>query len=107
MIKDFFKNIRDYFTQKKEYRNAKKTLTLATMNQYYDFLVAETEAKEAEKKAYESMIVFSENFTVEDFQGILSSINKIAGSPDLQTSFYENISKQAHKEKMNELKAMK
>lgn len=102
-----FKKIRDYFTQKIEYRNAKKTLTLAAMNQYYDFLVAETEAKEAEKKAYESMSIFGDNFTVEDFQGILNSINKIATSPDLQTSFYENISKQAHKQKMTELKAVK
>ncbi len=86
-----FKKIKNYFTEKREYRNAKKTLTLAMMNKYYDFLVAETETKEAEKKAYESMAIFGDNFTVEDFQGILSSINKIASSPELQTSFYESI----------------
>lgn len=102
-----FKKIKIYFTEKREYKDAKKMLTLATMNKYYDFLVAETEAKEAEKKAYESMSIFGDNFTVEDFQGILSSINKIAASPDLQTSFYENISKQAHEQKMTELKAVK
>ncbi len=100
-----FKEIKNYWKEKKEYRNAKKTLTLAMMNTYYDFLVAETAAKDAEKKAYESMTVFGDNFTVNDFQGILSSINKIAGSPDLQTTFYETIAQQANEQKMAELKA--
>ncbi len=100
-----FKELKNYWKEKKEYRNAKKTLTLAMMNTYYDFLVAETAAKDAEKKAYESMTVFGDNFTVNDFQGILRSINKIAGSPDLQTTFYETIAQQANEQKMAELNA--
>lgn len=102
-----FKRIKDYITQNRDYKNAKKTITLATMNQYYDFLVAETEAKEAEKKAYESMTVFGDNFKVEDFQSVLHSINKIASSPELTSQFYSHIADIAHEENNPELKVVK
>lgn len=102
-----FKKIKDYFTQNKEYKSAKKTITLAIMNQYYDFLVAETEAKEAEKKAYESMTVFGDNFKVEDFQSVMNSINKIAGSPELTSQFYSHIADIASEEKNDGLKVVK
>lgn len=91
--------IKNYFTDKKEYRNAEKTLTLAVMNQYRNFLITETTAKEAEKKAYESMTIFGDSFKVEDFQSILHSINKIANNPELTSQFYTHIGDIARKEK--------
>lgn len=95
-----FKKMKKYLTDRKEYKIAKKEVPLMVMNQYYDFLVAETEAKNAEKKAYESMMTFNDNFNVEDLQKLISGVDKIANSPNLQTSYYEQVSKQAHDERI-------
>ena len=99
-----FKKIKKYFTDRKEYTTSKKAVTIMVMNQYHDFLVSETEAKKAEKKAYESMTTFNTNFNVEDLQKLISGVDKIANSPNLQTSYYEQVSKQAHDEKVAEKK---
>lgn len=45
-----FTAIKKYLSDRKEYKDAKKAVTLTIMNTYFDYLVAETEAKEAEKK---------------------------------------------------------
>lgn len=100
-----FKNIKKHFANSKEYNDSKRTVTLMIMNQYHDFLVSETEAKRAEKKAYESMTTFGDNFNVEDLQKLIHGVDKIANSPNLQTSYYEQISKQAHDEKITDNKA--
>ena len=99
-----FKKFKKYFADKKEYQASKKAVTLMIMNQYHDFLISETKAKDAEKKAYESMITFGDNFKAEDLEKLITDVDKIANSPNLQTSYYEQISKQAHDEKMAENK---
>lgn len=98
-----FKKIKEYFVNKREYKNAKKTVTLMLMNQYYDFLVAETEAKEAEKAAYESMNTFGDNFKVEDLQKLIGGIDKIANDPDLTTKYFQQVNENAHKERNAEV----
>lgn len=81
------------------YEEAKKALILMCLNQYNDFLVAETKSKEAETKAYESMSVFGDTFKPEDLQKMISSINEIASSPKLQTDYYEKIHDDTQKDK--------
>ena len=98
------KRMKEYFETRKQYEEAKKTLTLMLLNQYGDFLETETKEKEAELKAYEAMTVFSETFKPEDLHGMIASVNKIAGSPELQTSYYEKVHNDAQKEKMKVVK---
>lgn len=101
-----FKKIREYFTNKKSYKNAKKSLTLLIMNQYSDFLTAETEAKKAEAEAYNAMAVFGDSFQVGDLQSALESINKIAENPELTNQFYSHIADIAQKENNSDSKAV-
>lgn len=98
-----FTAIKKYLSDRKEYKDAKKAVTLTIMNTYFDYLVAETEAKEAEKKAYESMTVFGESFSVEDLRSLIESTDKIASNPELTTEYYKQVSRQAHEEKMAEM----
>lgn len=85
------KKIKDYFKAIRDYRTAKKGLTMMLLNQYSDFLEAEIKAKEAEIEAYNQMKVFSESFNSDDLRTLVSGIEKIAESPDLQTAYYEKI----------------
>lgn len=90
------------FDKIKEWNNNRKTKNAMKgliVNQFYDYLVAETEAKEAEKKAYESMNIFSESFKLEDLQKIFQDINKIATNPKLTTDYYTALAKNSHEEK--------
>lgn len=98
------------FKKIKEWNDARKTkiaMKGLIVNQFYDYLVAETEAKEAEKKAYESMNIFSDSFKPEDLQNVFGSIEKIASNPKLTTEYYKTIAENAHEQKMAELKAVK
>lgn len=88
-------------------RKTKNAMNGLIVNQFYDYLVAETEAKEAEKKAYESMNTFSESFKLEDLQKVFQDINKIATNPKLTSDYYTTLAKNAHEEKMANLKAVK
>lgn len=99
------KKMKEYFTNKKEYNEAKKALTLMLLNQYSDFLVAETEAKVAEKDAYEKLGKFGEEIDMNELQNALVGINKIAKSPELTTDYYKAIHDEAQAEK--KLKAVK
>lgn len=91
-IKEFFKN-------RKEYKEAKKTLTLMIMNQYSDLLKAEVDAKETELKAYESIELFSNSFKPEDLQNLIEGVNKIANNPKLTTEYYKMVHEDAQKAK--------
>ena len=93
-----FKKIKEYFRNKRNYKNAKKSLTLLLMTQYSDFLMAQTETKKAETEAYNAMAVFGDSFQVEDLQSTLEGIQKIAGSPELTSQFYSHIADMAQKE---------
>lgn len=90
-----FDKIKEYFRTRKEYNEAKKALTLLIMNQYSDFLEAETEAKRAEKEAYEATKIFSESLNIQELQEAMAGINKIAKSPDLTTEYYKDVVKRA------------
>lgn len=94
------KKIRKYLKAKKEYKNAKKEAVLMILRHYNDLLVSEINTKEAETQAYESMITFGDNFKTEDLEKLIAGVDKIANNPDLQTAYYEQVSKQAHDEKM-------
>lgn len=98
-----FKKIKEWNDTRKT-QNAMKGLIV---NQFYDYLVAETEAKEAEKKAYESINIFSESFKPEDLQNVFSSIEKIASTPELTTEYYKTVAQNAQEQKMAEIKAVK
>lgn len=93
-----FKKIKKHFKNKRNYKNAKKSLTLLLMNQYSDFLTAQTEAKKAETEAYNAMAVFGDSFQAEDLRSALEGIQKIAGSPELTSQFYSHIADMAQKE---------
>lgn len=101
-----FKKIKEYFKTMRNYKNAKKSLTLLLMNQFHDFLIAETEAKKAETEAYNAMAVFGDSFQVEDLQSALEGIQKIAGSPELTSQFYSHIADIAQKENTTDSKAV-
>lgn len=94
-----FNKIKENLRVRKDYKEAKKAVTVMVLNQYSDFLSKEIEAKDAEIKAYESMSIFGEDFKPEDLQNALSGINKIANSPTLQTSYYEKIHDETQKKK--------
>lgn len=103
MFKNIIENIKEYFATKR----AKKALTLLIMNQYSDLLIAEKETKEAEKEAYESMKVFGDAFSVEDFQNLLGSVNRIADNPELTNDYFKQVSAQAHAERTDKLEVTK
>lgn len=96
------KQFKEHIKNKKEYRNAKKEATLLILNRYNDLLVSEMNAKEAETQAYESMITFGDNFKAEDLEKLITGVDKIANNPNLQSSYYEQVSKQAHEERIAE-----
>lgn len=116
-----FKKIKEYFETRKAYKNAKRYLVIRISNllandyddfkititalnsKFYDLIVTETEAKEAEKAAYESMNTFGENFKVEDLSRLVAGIDKIANNPNLQTSYFQQVNKNAHKERNAEI----
>jgi len=101
-----FKKIKEYFKTKKSYKNTKKSLTLLLMNQYSDFLTAQTEAKKAETEAYNAMAVFGDSFQVEDLKSALEGIQKIAENPELTSQFYSHIADIAQKENTTDSKAV-
>lgn len=80
------KKIKDYFLNSKDYRTIKKTVTLMVINQYHDFLVSETEAKKAERKAYESMTTFGDNFSADDLQKLIIGVDKFTNNPNYKES---------------------
>lgn len=101
--------IKEYFKEKKQYRDSKRALTLLLINQYSDFLETETKTKEAELRAYESMEIFGSTFKTDDLQKMLDNVNIIANNPTLTTDYYKQVNKNAHIEKETEkiLKAIK
>lgn len=103
MFGKIIESIKEHFETKK----AKKALALLIMNQYSDLLVAEAEAKAAEKEAYESMKVFGDTFSANDLRGLLDNVSKIASDPKLTTDYYKQVSAQAHAERMAEMKVVK
>lgn len=80
------KKIKDYFLNSKDYRTIKKTVTLMVINQYHDFLVSETEAKKAERKAYESMTTIGDNFSADDLQKLIIGVDKFTNNPNSKES---------------------
>lgn len=71
--------LKAFFQAKKEYREAKKALTLLMMNQYSSLLEAEAAAKKAEQEAYASLQTFGESFQPEDLEKLLDDVSKLAG----------------------------
>lgn len=72
------KTIKAFFQTKKEYKEAKKALTLLLMNQYSALLEKETAAKEAEQEAYASLQAFKDSFQPEDIQQLINDVSKLA-----------------------------
>lgn len=104
-----FKKMKNYFTEKKEYKDAKKALTILLLNKYADLLDAETRASEAEEKAYAAMDVFGDKFNPDDLQKLMDSVNKIASNPSLTTEYYKQVNKSANIDRQTDkvVKAMK
>lgn len=95
------------FKEWNENRKLDKEMKRMMRNQFYDYLAAETEAKKAEKKAYDSMAVFGDTFTPNDLQEIRKDFHKIASNPELTEKYYAQVSKQTHEQKLAELKVAK
>lgn len=93
------KKIKEYFVSRKQYKEAKKAVTLMIMNQYSDLLVAETEAHEAEKKAYEQFGDIGTGIDMDEFSKLAQNIDKIANDPELTTAYYKAVHDDAQKEK--------
>ena len=88
-----FKKIREYFAEKREIRK----LMLDTMRK------ANTVATNASLLMDNFMV----NYDPANLKEMIESLNKIAQNPDLQTAYYQQVSAQAHAEKMAEMKAEK
>ena len=98
-----FKKIKEFC----DYREAKKTATLLLLNSYYELIEKQKERENTEIKAYESLKQFGDSFDVEEIKNMMADLSKIANDPKLTTDFYKTISKQAHEQKMAELKVAK
>lgn len=103
MIRKIIESVKEYF----EAKRAMKAMALLIVNQYSDLLVAEKEAKESERDAYESMKVFGSSFSVDDLHDLLDNVSKIASNPKLTSDYYKQVSAQAHAERMAEMKNVK
>ena len=90
-----------------ENRKLDREMKRMMRNQFSDYLIAGTEAKKAEKDAYESMTIFSETFTPENLQEVFSDIHTVVSDPKLNSDYYTSVLDKAHKQKMTELEAVK
>lgn len=72
------KTIKTFFQTKKEYKEAKKALTLMMMNQYSNLLEKEAAAKDAEQNAYTSLQAFGESLQPDDLQKLINDVSKLA-----------------------------
>lgn len=85
-----FKRIREYFAEKREIRK----LMLDTMRK----------ANIIATSASLLMDNFMVNFEPDKLKDMIEGINKIAQNPDLQTAYFQQVSAQAHAEKLEEMK---
>lgn len=85
-----FKKIKEYFAEKREIRK----LMLDTMRK----------ANIIATSASLLMDNFMVNFEPDKLKDMIEGINKIAQNPDLQTAYFQQVSSQAHAERMTESK---
>ena len=85
-----FKKIKEYFAEKREIRK----LMLDTMRK----------ANIVATSASLLMDNFMVNFEPDKLKDMIEGINKIAQNPDLQTAYFQQVSSQAHAERMTESK---
>lgn len=83
-----------------ENRQIDKTMKRTMRKMFVDYLAAQIETSEAEKKAYESMTVFSDTFKPEDLQTVFSDIHTVVADPKLTSEYYENVVEKADKLKV-------
>lgn len=83
-----FKKIKEYFAEKRELRK----LMLDTMKKANTIVTS----------AGLLMNTFVAYYDPEEFKQMIDNLNKIAQSPDLQTAYFQQVSAQAHAEKMAE-----
>lgn len=85
-----FKKIEEYFAEKREIRK----LMLDTMRKA-NIIATSTSLL---------MDNFMVNFEPDKLKDMIEGINKIAQNPDLQTAYFQQVSAQAHAEKLEEMK---
>ena len=93
------------FSKTKEWnknRQLDKEMKRLMRNQFSDYLVAETEAKKAEKNAYESMTIFGDTFTPEKLKEVFSDIHTVVTEPKLNSEYYTSVLEKAHNQKTKE-----
>lgn len=86
-----FKKLRNYFTQKKQVRE----LTLDTLQKINHMAAAASAVTDAAS----SMV---STFDTEAINALMENIRKIADDPKLTTAYYQQVSRQAHEQKMAE-----
>lgn len=99
--------IKEWYTARKEYNEAKKALTLLLLNQYSDLIELQTQVALEQQEAIKSMSGFTGNFNPDDIKKFMGDISKVANNPELTSDYYKTISDNAHAEKMAGLKAVK
>lgn len=85
-----FKKIKEYFAEKRELRK----LMLDSMKK----------ANAIVTSASLLMDTFAAYYDPEEFKMTIENLNKIAQCPELQTAYFQQVSAQAHAERMKEVK---
>lgn len=91
-----FEKMKEWLKDRKQYKEANKTLTLILLNEYNEFLEAGIKARNAAEEANKSMAAFSEVMNPEELKKLITGVNTIANSPQLQTDYFKQVNRNAH-----------
>lgn len=91
-----FKKMKEWLKDRKQYKEAKKALTLILLNEYNEFLESGIKAQNAAEEANKSMAAFSEVMNPEELKKLITGVNTIANSPQLQTDYFKQVNRNAH-----------
>lgn len=101
------KKIKEWYTARKEYNEAKKAITLLLLNQYSELLENQNKVAEEQLKVTEMLTKFNNNISSEELKSFMTDMSKITSDVTLSKEYLSQVSKQAHEQKMAELKVNK
>lgn len=99
-----FNKFREYLIARKEYNEAKKAITLLLLNQYSELLENQNKIAEEQLKVTEMLAKFNNNISQEELKTFMSDMSKVTSDAALSKDYLSQVSKQAHEQKMAELK---
>ena len=83
-----FTKIKEHFVKRREYKEAKKVLTLLLLNQYSDLLTNQNVLAKEQLKLTEQMKNLNDEFNAEDIRKLMADISKITADPKLVTDVF-------------------